>query len=455
MDSPRPEPRPIHVFIASPGDLAVERRAFKEVIDELNGGFGDGAGVRFVALGWEDTLATTGRRAQGVINQDIDRSDVFVLALHRRWGQEAPDAKPYSSYTEEEFHRAMERWKKTGSPELFVFFKHVDPGQMADPGPQLQKVLDFRRQLEDSRQVLYRVVADEKAFTTEVDRHLRAYAKGELPKANAPPEAVVLPLEYLQEVTKAKAEAQAAVERAEAHQKHAEAQAARADKLALTLAEQAAAAAQQGRVEEARQTFAKAHEGTTNLQVLYLAYAFYHRTGDLKAAEDMLERWLAISGREAETDETAAAYGNLGLIYRTRGELDRAEEMHKKALEIHEKLGRQEGMANAYGNLGLLYRTRGELVRAEEMFENALAIHETLRHQESMASDYVNLGLLYRTRGELDRAEEMQKKALAVDEKLGHQEGIAAAYGNLGLIYRTRGEPRPGRGDAQKGAHDR
>ena len=202
MASPRPPPKPIHVFIASPGGLEAERRAFKEVIDELNGGFGDGAGVRFVALGWEDTLATTGRRAQGVINRDIDRSDVFVLALHRRWGQEAPDAKPYSSYTEEEFHRAMERWKKTGSPEVFVFFKHVDPDTMADPGPQVEKVLAFRKALEDSRQVLYRFFADEKAFAAEVDRHLRAYARGELPKADAPREAVVLPLEYLQEVAK-------------------------------------------------------------------------------------------------------------------------------------------------------------------------------------------------------------------------------------------------------------
>ena len=52
------DPRTIHVFIASPGDPAVERRAVKEVIDELNRGFGDGAGVKFVALGWEDTLAT-------------------------------------------------------------------------------------------------------------------------------------------------------------------------------------------------------------------------------------------------------------------------------------------------------------------------------------------------------------------------------------------------------------
>ncbi|MBA2593112.1 MAG: DUF4062 domain-containing protein [Gammaproteobacteria bacterium] len=146
------------------------------MIDELNGGFGDGAGVRFVALGWEDTLATTGRRAQGVINQDIDRSDVFVLALHRRWGQEAPDAEGFSSYTEEEFHRALDRWKETGAPEIFVFFKHVDPLSMADAGPQFEKVLAFRKSLEDSRQVLYRFFEDDKAFAAEVNRHLRAYA---------------------------------------------------------------------------------------------------------------------------------------------------------------------------------------------------------------------------------------------------------------------------------------
>jgi hypothetical protein len=79
-------------------------------------------------------------------------------------------------------------------------------------------VLDFRRQLEDSRQVLCRFFADEKEFTAEVDRHLRPYATGELPKADAPREAVVLPLEYIEEVTKAKAEVQAAEQRADAPQ---------------------------------------------------------------------------------------------------------------------------------------------------------------------------------------------------------------------------------------------
>ena len=459
-----PDVRTIHVFIASPGDLAVERRAFKDAIDELNSGFGDGAGVNFVPLGWEDTLATTGRRSQSVINKEIDRCDVFVLALHRRWGQEAPDAKPYTSYTEEEFHRALDRWNKTKAPEIFVFFRQVDTTSMADPGEQLKKVLAFRKSLEESRKVLYRFFADEKEFGPEVDKHLRAYAKGEIPKADDKRDAVILPLEYVEAVKKAREEAEqqrklaaAALKRLKARKKprrkgkateqrrrqsEAEAKlaAARAEELALLLAEQAAKAALDGRVEEARQLFAKAHVGTTKLRVLYLAYEFYLRTGDLTAAEQMLERWLAISDRDAETAETAAALGNLGLIYKTRGDLERAEEMVKKALAIEEKLGRQEGMASDYSNLGLIYRTRGDLEQAEEMHKKSLVISEKLGHQEGMASDYGNLGLIYQTRGNLDQAEEMQKKALAIDEKLGDQEGMAANYGNLGAIYRTRGD---------------
>ncbi|MEL7237852.1 MAG: DUF4062 domain-containing protein, partial [Planctomycetota bacterium] len=91
--------REIKVFIASPGDLAVERRAFKDQIDELNDGYGIGAKVKFTPLGWEDAISTVGRRPQGVINQDIDACDVFILVMWRRWGQKAPDAAPYESYT--------------------------------------------------------------------------------------------------------------------------------------------------------------------------------------------------------------------------------------------------------------------------------------------------------------------------------------------------------------------
>ena len=432
--------RVIKVFLTSPGDLTVERRAFKDQIDLLNLGFGDGAGVEFKALGWEDTLSSVGRRAQAVINAEIDECDVFVLAMNRRWGQPAPDS-PYSSYTEEEFHRGLDRWNRTKAPEIFVFFKHVDGASIADPGPQLEKVLKFRLELEQSRMVLYRNFADEHAFKAEVDKHLRAYTRGELPKANAEPEKIVLPLEYVQRVEEAQAEAKQQAERAEKAQQRAEAQAARVEELALTAARQASQAALDGHVEEASQAFATATDGASNLMILYLAYDFYDRTGDFAQAEEMLERWLAISGRDSETTDTATAYGNLGLIYRTRGDLGRAEEMHRKALAIDEKLGHLEGVGRHYGNLGLIYQTRGDPDRAEEMHRKALEINEKLGHLEGMAAKYGNLGVIYQTRGDLDHAEEILRKALEIEEKLGRLEGMANWYNDLGMVYRRRGDP--------------
>jgi tetratricopeptide (TPR) repeat protein len=455
--------RKIRVFIASPGDLSVERQSFRKTVEMLNQGFGDGAGVEFVPLGWEDTLSTVGRRSQSVINRDIDTCDVFILTLHRRWGQEAPDSE-YSSYTEEEFHRALDRFRKSTQPEIFVFFKKVDAASMADPGPQLSKVLEFRRSLEESHEVLYRLFEDENGFQEEIDRHLRAYARGEHLKPGGSSDKVLLPLEYRKAVEEAKKAAQREGDRVE--------------ELASFLAEQAADLALSGRIEQARQSFARATEGTVNPEILRLAVEFYYRTGELSTAEELVYRiaalassdlsWAAVAyswrgliylqrgeldkaeethRKALETDERlghqqgmATCYGNLGVIYNTRGDLDRAEEMHRKALEIHERLGHQRGMARHYGNLGVIYKTRGDSDNAEEMLCKALEIHERLGHQQGVAADYGNLGVIYKSRGDLEKAEEMHRKALEIHERLGDQEGIAIQYGNLGQIYERRGE---------------
>jgi tetratricopeptide (TPR) repeat protein len=380
-----------------------------------------------------------------VINREIDRCDVFILAMHRRWGQDAPDAHPYSSYTEEEFHRAMTRWQKKRrgkpqAPEIFVFFKHIDPGQMADPGPQLQKVLDFRKSLEESRQVLYHGFTNETEFKVEVDRHLRAFAKGELPKADAPRDKVLLPLAVLAEVQKEKAEKEQALAHARHANRKAEAAVARAEKFALEFAERASKAALNGRVEEARQDFAKATDNTASLSVLSLAFDFYHRTGDLETAEGLLERALAITGRDSETEATAAVLGNLGLIYEARGELSRAEESHQKSLAIQTKLGESQSIAGTYCNLGLIFAKRGELARAEEMFLTSLAISERIHSDKGMASALANLAMVYQARGEDLRAEDAMRKVLPMFEKLSQWQDVATTYGNLGLIYMSQGD---------------
>jgi len=289
--------------------------------------------VEYVALGWEDTLATTGRRNQGVINEEIDQCDVFILAMHRRWGQEAPDAKPYTSYTEEEFHRALERWRSSGTPEIFVFFKRVDAESEGDPGPQLRRVMDFRKHLEETRQVIYHYF-DPPPFMDKIDLHLRAYAKNELPKADQQREIVVLPMAALQEIEEAKKMAlQKTLEAKKANDAAYEARLELAA-IQLQIAEDAAQLSKEGKIEFAREKLTKLTTETTDIRILSLGHEFFYRTGDLDSAVKVLEKWLRLSGIEKRTSETASALGNLGNLYITRGELDRAEEMYQKSLVL-------------------------------------------------------------------------------------------------------------------------
>jgi hypothetical protein len=92
----------------------------------------------------------------------------------------------FSSYTEEEFNLALSLWKKKKSPKVLVFFKNVDRAYLADPGPELTKVLNFRKKLESGRAILIRNFSTETEFGQEIDRHLRAFAQGDAVRADSP-----------------------------------------------------------------------------------------------------------------------------------------------------------------------------------------------------------------------------------------------------------------------------
>ncbi len=466
--------RKIRVFIASPSDLTSERVAFRNHVDLLNLGFGDGAGVEFVALGWEDTLASTGRRSQDVINAEIDSCDVFILAMHRRWGQEAPDSK-FASYTEEEFHRALARWRQTRAPEVYVFFKFVDAASEADAGPQLKKVIVFRRELEKTRAVLYKWFGDEKEFEGVVDDHLRAYAKGQLPKVEMV-EPTPLPLAAIERVEKAEAEMRRSAEAADAANRKADAEAKRAEAHEMRIAQRAAEASNNGRIEEARADFATLVSAPCSARVLALAFEFYLTAGDLAQAEAVADRLVITS--QSESDEAlvdaldrlgdiqqsrgdlhaakrsftraleaapddewrAKMWSSLGLIAHARGELDGAERLFRMSLEFNEKLGRLEGIANEYNNLGVIARTRGDLDEAERLHRKGLEIEEKLGRLGGVASAYNNLGLVAVERDDLDEGERLLRKSLELNKRLGRLKGVANQYGNLGVIARARGD---------------
>ena len=429
--------RQIRVFIASPGDLQEERKGFRDVVEELNLGFGDGADVEFIPLGWEDTLATTGRRPQAVINDEIDLCDVFILVFHRRWGQTATDSAPYDSYTEEEFHRALTRFSETGSPTIFVFFKHLTPADHAEPDEHIQKVLAFRRQLEASRRVFYRAFSDEAAFRPEVDAHLRAFAKGTHPTPDAGADRLILPLEYLKKVEEAKADVEKTLRRAEREKDRATIANARQAIVSLRLSERAATAAMDGRLEDARQDFALAIEGTVFGATLFLAYEFYFRTGDLAAAERVVGRIIAAPIQEKNI--AAIALGSMAAIYDQRGQYDRAEALYVRACGLFEQMGNVAGLADGLSSLGLVYSNRGQLERAEEVQRRGLVLVDSGGTPRQRLVQFTNLGATYSAQGELGKANEIWEKALPIAEGLGDEEATANLYANLGGVHQHRG----------------
>lgn len=179
------------VFLASPGDVTDERQSAREIADTINRIYSRELGWQVELLGWEDTLPGAGR-PQELINADVDACDLFVGVVWARWG--SPTGK-FASGFEEEFERALARYRETGSPEIWLFFKEVHPDRLRDPGPQLQRVLSFRTEQISRREVFFKEFTDDNQwrdlFHEALSRYLLKVALPQLrgPSASPSPDA--------------------------------------------------------------------------------------------------------------------------------------------------------------------------------------------------------------------------------------------------------------------------
>ena len=161
------------IFIASPGGLESERETFRDVVNSYNETEAIERGVLFIPIGWEETLGGVGR-PQRLINEDVMKSDYFVLMLWDRWGSHPDLHGTYTSGTEEEYSVALECYESAEHPMrgVVMAFKAVDPRQLADAGPQLEKVLDFKRTVESEKKHLFDTFDSTMSFENRLRRYL-------------------------------------------------------------------------------------------------------------------------------------------------------------------------------------------------------------------------------------------------------------------------------------------
>lgn len=158
----------------------------------------------------------------------------------------------------------------------------------------------------------------------------------------------------------------------------------------------------------------------TDLDVLFLAFQFHFRLGELDPAEQHVRRRLELA--PPDSADAARAYTNLGILTQARGDLDRAEEYLTRAVDMDRRLGNADGLARDLGNLGCIPEARGDLARAETLYNEAIEIARTLpgpRGEELVASNLSNLGDIAKTRGRLDLARELWTRSCETYARLG------------------------------------
>jgi tetratricopeptide (TPR) repeat protein len=411
------------VFIASPGGLVTERQAFRDLIQTYNEMDAIPRGLLFIPVGWETTLPGMGR-PQSLINEDLRDCDYFILVLWDRWGSSSGDEK-HTSATSEEYSLARQCCQDPHHSlrEIAAFFKAVDARQMSDPGEQLRNVLDFRRRLEQSKELLFGTFDDVPSFQRQIHRLLAKWVRDhEQKKSGTGKRHSVEAAAPMPEFTRPDLRPSASVTAGLAELEG-----------SAAIIDEAQRLVGQGKLTDAETLFARALvKGGPEIAIQYAR--FLRRLGRFSQAQLLLEGILQ-GQTPGEEHWKAGAYNYLGMLHRDRGELSDAEHMFKKALEYSDHPGTRLTTIAAYNNLGQLLRDHGCLEEAANMHRRALELCDaTAGDEASLASSYGNLAHIFLIRGDWDQSEQANKKALELSEKIGNSEGTAIALRNQGLL---------------------
>jgi hypothetical protein len=143
----------LRVFLASPGDLAEERRELRRMVGDLNNALALPKGLYVNLIGWEDLPATKGD-PQAVINPKVRESDLVLVIFNQRLGSPTTAAP---SGTVEEFMLSMQQCDPGGLDDIKVYFaeKLAPNGYSAAEIEQAEKIRRFREDLERRRSVFF------------------------------------------------------------------------------------------------------------------------------------------------------------------------------------------------------------------------------------------------------------------------------------------------------------
>ncbi|HEY4271107.1 MAG TPA: DUF1566 domain-containing protein [Candidatus Udaeobacter sp.] len=169
--------RVLRVVVASPGDVEAERNALPEVIDEINRGVAADRNLRLELSRWETNTypSFNSDGPQGGIDPilNIEQCDLVIGLFWHRFGTPTVDS---DSGTEHEFRLAYEAWKRSGRPQIMMYFNEkATSAKSKEETDQWGRVLEFKHNF--PKEGLWWPYKRTAEFVSLVRNHLTQYVR--------------------------------------------------------------------------------------------------------------------------------------------------------------------------------------------------------------------------------------------------------------------------------------
>ncbi|NIM11989.1 MAG: methyltransferase domain-containing protein [Candidatus Aminicenantes bacterium] len=145
----------LKLFICGVSDVKNDmKKICEEIVTQINSNISESFGFFYEAKYW--VYESSGIDRQEDIFEEIKKSNLVIFLLYRRLGP----------LTEEEFNEAFDHYKKYKSPEIKVWFKFVPSILEEDPGKEYEKVLNFKKRLNEISRfgLLYKICKNESEY---------------------------------------------------------------------------------------------------------------------------------------------------------------------------------------------------------------------------------------------------------------------------------------------------
>ena len=181
---------------------------------------------------------------------------------------------------------------------------------------------------------------------------------------------------------------------------------------------------------------AKSDKDSVSLGVLIngKGVAYYFKGKYDSAAQ---QYFLAINILEKQKAfvQLAAAYNDVGRLFRKTRDLDKALFYYDKSMSIYKNLNDEEGIATIYNESGVVFEYMGSYDEAIRRYTASLQIQQKRNDENGIGYCYNFLAGVYVLKKDFVLAEKYNLLALKIREKLKDSFAIALSYSDLGAMY--------------------